>query len=39
MNMGEFEPTEEEFRQMFQTAKRFTDKFGLSVLARYLALR
>ncbi len=34
MNLGEFEPTEEEFRQMFQTTKKVTDKFGLGVLTR-----
>jgi hypothetical protein len=34
MSMGEFEPTEQEFRQMFQTAKKLTDQFGLSALAR-----
>ncbi len=34
MNMGAFEPTEAEFRQMFDCAKGFTDKFGLGVIAR-----
>jgi hypothetical protein len=34
MNMGEFEPTEPEFREMFNTAKKFTDKFGLGVVTR-----
>jgi hypothetical protein len=32
MNMGEFEPTEQEFRDMFKSAKKFTDQFGLAVL-------
>ncbi len=34
MNMGEFEPTEAEFREMFNTTKKFTDKFGMGVIAR-----
>jgi hypothetical protein len=32
LNMGEFEPTEEEFREMYKTAKKFTDRFGLQVI-------
>ena len=35
MSMGEFEPTEEEFRQMFLAAKKCSDKFGFTVLARF----
>ena len=31
MSLGEFEPTEEEFRGMFQVFKRFTDQFGFNV--------
>jgi hypothetical protein len=34
MNMGEFEPTEAEFREMFKTAKTFADKFGFGVIMR-----
>jgi hypothetical protein len=34
MSMGDFEPTEQEFRRMFETAKKFTDRFGLSVFTR-----
>ena len=34
VNMGEFEPTEAEFREMFNTAKKLTDKFGFGVLTR-----
>jgi hypothetical protein len=34
LNMGEFEPTEEEFRELFKTAKKFADKFGLGVITR-----
>lgn len=34
MNMGGFEPTEQEFREMFNTTKKFTDKFGLGVISR-----
>jgi hypothetical protein len=34
MNMGEFEPTEPEFREMYKTAKKFSDKFGPNVLLR-----
>ena len=33
-SMGGFEPTEEEFRQMFQAAKKCSDKFGFGVLTR-----
>jgi hypothetical protein len=32
MNMGDFEPTEQEFRDMFKSAKKFTDQFGLAAL-------
>jgi hypothetical protein len=34
MNMGEFEPTEPEFREMYKAAKKFSDKFGPNVLLR-----
>ncbi len=34
MNLGEFEPTEQEFRQMFQATKNFTERFGVGVLTR-----
>lgn len=34
MNMGDFEPTEAEFREMFNTTKKFTDKFGFGVITR-----
>jgi hypothetical protein len=34
LNMGEFEPTETEFREMFKTSKKFADKFGLNVITR-----
>jgi hypothetical protein len=34
MNMGEFEPTEAEFRELFNTTKKFTDKFGFGVITR-----
>jgi hypothetical protein len=34
MSMGEFEPTEEEFRQMFLAAQKCSDKFGFGVLTR-----
>jgi len=32
ISMGEFEPTEQEFRQMFVAAKKCSDKFGFAVL-------
>ncbi len=34
MNLGAFEPTEAEFREMFNAAKKSTDKFGLGVITR-----
>jgi hypothetical protein len=34
MSLGGFEPTEDEFRQMFQTTRAFTDRFGLGVITR-----
>jgi hypothetical protein len=34
LNMGQFEPTEAEFRDMFKTTKKFTDKFGVGVIMR-----
>ena len=34
MSMGQFEPTEEEFRRMFVAAKSCSDKFGFAVLTR-----
>lgn len=39
LSLGEFEPTEQEFRQMFQTAKKFTDKLGVGVLTRLGSIR
>ena len=34
MNLGKFEPTEAEFRDMYSAAKNSTDRFGLGVLMR-----
>ena len=34
MNMGDFEPTEQEFRDLFKTAKKFTDQFGVGIFMR-----